>query len=400
MPEREILINQLFAGRYLSEGGNIGHEVINLFQSDSGARYLYITPSGVVRGHAVSDVVFVRNVQARKTVEVIAVGRGLSEVPDGEVSAIEYGGVSMDRIFGGNTYHGGRDIFSGNVTYRAEELLVPAGDTRLLLTIDDGFDLSRWGSSVRLDSTRNVIVPQGMRMYYSEGNDPVAHGQLRALLDDGDLWKKADSSGKLVVDGSAAGGGATFLEIIGKEDDELAFSNLLAHYFDFNHVTFQDFARDEELLGIEGMEPDFEIIRESNHNIDLWVESESRVIVIENKIRSGVNGLDGLGGSQLDEYREKASEYAAAQGKQTHFYLFAPDYSNIDLRRFDPDGVYRLVPYSKIYAFFARNAVAYLADRHFPDFLWGLKRHSMTMSELNFQTMRERFMRKIAQAQE
>ncbi len=27
----EILINQLFAGAYLHEGTNIGHEVINLF---------------------------------------------------------------------------------------------------------------------------------------------------------------------------------------------------------------------------------------------------------------------------------------------------------------------------------------------------------------------------------
>lgn len=27
---KEILINQLFAGKYLDEGENIGHEVINL----------------------------------------------------------------------------------------------------------------------------------------------------------------------------------------------------------------------------------------------------------------------------------------------------------------------------------------------------------------------------------
>ena len=33
---KEILINQLFAGEYLNEGENIGHEVINLFRDDDG----------------------------------------------------------------------------------------------------------------------------------------------------------------------------------------------------------------------------------------------------------------------------------------------------------------------------------------------------------------------------
>ena len=56
MAEGEILINQLFAGRYLSEGGNIGHQVINLFEDDNGDRYLYVTPSGIVKGHDVETV--------------------------------------------------------------------------------------------------------------------------------------------------------------------------------------------------------------------------------------------------------------------------------------------------------------------------------------------------------
>lgn len=32
----ELLINQMFAGRYLDEGENIGHEIINLFKDDAG----------------------------------------------------------------------------------------------------------------------------------------------------------------------------------------------------------------------------------------------------------------------------------------------------------------------------------------------------------------------------
>ena len=44
----EILINQLFAGSYLQEGTNIGHEIINIFRDDNDENYLFITPYGNV----------------------------------------------------------------------------------------------------------------------------------------------------------------------------------------------------------------------------------------------------------------------------------------------------------------------------------------------------------------
>lgn len=58
MMNDEILINQLFAGTYLDEGKNIGHEVINLFKADDGNNYLYITPSGKIdlTSHPVKSV--------------------------------------------------------------------------------------------------------------------------------------------------------------------------------------------------------------------------------------------------------------------------------------------------------------------------------------------------------
>lgn len=46
----EILINQIFAGSYLQEGSNIGHEIINLFCDDQERNYLFIPPSGIVKG--------------------------------------------------------------------------------------------------------------------------------------------------------------------------------------------------------------------------------------------------------------------------------------------------------------------------------------------------------------
>ena len=70
---KEILINQLFAGKYLDEGENIGHEVINLFKDDDGNHNIFITPTGLVNGHDLEYILFVRNFSARKTVEVVGV---------------------------------------------------------------------------------------------------------------------------------------------------------------------------------------------------------------------------------------------------------------------------------------------------------------------------------------
>lgn len=59
---KEILINQLFAGGYLLEGENIGHEVINLFKDDNGNNNLFVTKSGSVKGHDIECILFVRKI--------------------------------------------------------------------------------------------------------------------------------------------------------------------------------------------------------------------------------------------------------------------------------------------------------------------------------------------------
>lgn len=218
---KEILVNQLFAGKYLSEGDNIGHEVINLFEDDMGDHYLYVTPSGMVKWHDVESVIFVRNVHARKTVEVIALGLGLSPVESGAAPDIQYGGVPLSQIFRGNTYHGKEDIFSGNVTYLAQEVLVPANN-RIFISVEPEFDLGLFPKSVLLNSSKKVVVPQSLRSYYSSANEPEAYRQLEEMISDKSLWKPVGTAGKLVTDGLSGGRRPTFLEIIGKEDDELA----------------------------------------------------------------------------------------------------------------------------------------------------------------------------------
>ena len=395
MQEKEILINQLFAGKYLEEGENIGHEIINLFRSDDGSNYIYITPSGIVKGHNIESVLFVRNIQARRTVEVIALAEGLSEVTKEEVESINYAGVSLAQIFKSNTYKGGPDVFLGNVSFRAERIRMPSH--RIFITVDKEYQSSE--DTVHLVSERKVVIPQGMREYYSEDNDTIAYSQLKSLIKNSSCWEEENTTQKLIAEGAVHNQPPSFLEVIRKEDDEIIFSNLLAYFFDYSHSALQRFASDPKLFDIPDMSVDFSVTREAESRVDLWIESEEDIIVIENKIKSGINGIVSNDYSQLNKYRDVAERKAKELNKKVHFYIFAPDYAKFDLSEFGLDQVYKLIHYSDIYNFFVKEAVTYIADRAFPDFVRGLERHTLTLSELQFRTMRSRLLKKISQLQ-
>ena len=401
----EILINKLFAGAYLDEGENIGHEVINLFRADDGQNYLYITPSGAVDldTHPISDVIFVRNLEGKTTVEVIARATGLTPVDTSSAGEITYAGVQLGRIFRDNIYHGGEEDLATTVaSFRASEVRTPCPGTRLILTIDADFTTDDPSARVfYLNSVSKAIDNQSSRKYYSPANDPEAYRVLRTVLDDDDLWASKNTTTKLTASQTTRATDPTFLEIIRKENDELAFSNLLAYYFQYRPDLFPKFAHD--IFGVADFSRDFAIVRESNHNIDLWIESEDSILVIENKIKSSLNGIKSDHYSQLNKYQEyteqRISDPAdAVYGKTAHYFVFTPDYNLFDLEKYHLAKPYRIVKYSEIYQFFRRHAADYLDNRYFADFLRGLHAHTMPISERNFNTMRTRFLEQIWRA--
>lgn len=384
----EILINQLFAGKYLNEGENIGHEVINLFKDDEGHHNLFVTPHGNVKGYNLQYILFVRNVSARRTVEIVGVAKEIEYISTEETKSVRYAGVSLDHIFAGNIYRGKADSFSDHITLRAGQFLVPT--ERIFITLDSGHSGKEY---VHLNSERQVIIPQGMREYYSPERDPKAYRRLKKLIEDTSLWKE-EVTGKLLPDGNLQITPPSFLEIIRKEDDENIFSNLLAYYFEYSQNAFKRFA--ERVLGIKGMLLPFTVERETKERIDIYINGVKDIIVIENKIKSGINGIDKKKeGSQLDGYYDFAIKEGKREGKQPHFFIFAPDYSRIDLTKYGMDKAYKIINYSKIYRFFVEETESFIADRFFPDFLRGLKRHTLSFPELQFETMRSRFLQRI-----
>lgn len=399
MENGQILINTLFAGSYLSEQKNIGHEFINLFRDDNGDNYLYITPGGTVddKKYSVKSILFAKHVEGKTTIEILAKAEKLATV-DVPPDDIKYAGVSLKQIFEDNIYHGKVDP-GVYYTYKAGKIRLPKNGTRIIVTIDDDFKVEDIDTRlIKLHSGTKAINPQTGRKYFFQEEDPRAYSELQELLDNDIYWESENTTEKIISDGSTRKIAPTFLEIIRKEDDELVFSNLLAYYFRYNRPIFQKFAK--EVLGVSGFAPRFELVRESNNNIDLWIEDDKHVLVIENKIKSGLNGLKDDNYSQLNKYQEYTEgrihdpENDSYQ-KESYYYIFTPDYNQIDVSKYKLEKPYKIINYSIIYNFFCDNAASFMDEKFFSDFLKGLKNHTMSMSELNFNIMRSRLLEKI-----
>ena len=76
-----------------------------------------------------------------------------------------------------------------------------------------------------------------------------------------------------------------FLTLI-KEDDELAFSNMF-HHFSSSIPIYLSFCK---RVFRSRSSSEYKIVREF-HQIDLWVEDQNQVLVIENKIKSGLTAF-------------------------------------------------------------------------------------------------------------
>ena len=192
-----------------------------------------------------------------------------------------------------------------------------------------------------------------------------------------------------------------------KEQEKL--TDKFYNIFQSNSELFQKFANevlskdkygDEELNEhgkILNISQNINITREESH-IDLLVTDKNNVIVIENKIKSGINGIkyDIHGeeiGSQLYGYynyvnglKQKSNDVWVQDSelinkfgnKDKHFFIFAPDYNSIDTSKIQyvPKGTYITIPYSKIYAFYNKYQ-KYYADKipYYNEFLYAIGKH-------------------------
>ena len=401
--ERCILVIKMYNGDYLNEGSNIGHEVINLFRADNGLHYIYCLPGGTIgvsKDGKVTDILLVQNV-GNNTLKVLARINNISsdqhiakhckfskeEIQQHVINyALEqnvtYNQKPISSIFVANKYKSEQDISSVNFTFEVESEQYREPLLDIYLTSKTG--------QYALSNTKF------RQTEYITSANKEDFRTLCALIDDDNIWQNEDTA-PFVNNRTPNPDRYTFLTLCHKEYDELSYSNMLAYYFENNPAILQDFVN--KILGLPFKAP-FSIKREYKHT-DILIENADGAIILENKIKSGINGLSEDGRNQLDKYVEEISKQYGLEN--TYGFVLCPNYNIIKISnyknaanqhliaRYYTKSKENVIPYTKLYEFFSiykKN----VNDKYYEDFLKALKLHSSKSDTTLRDIMLERFL--------
>ncbi|HEM6273062.1 TPA: PD-(D/E)XK nuclease family protein [Streptococcus suis] len=409
---REIILNKMYVGGYLSEGTNIGHEIINLYKADDGKNYIYLNSQGTIElshGENSLTVLLVRKF-ASKIYKVLAKAEGITILDfadnklsrkkrfEGQVAlGLTYGGVRLVDLFNENSFRGSLDN-EKNVytTFIAERVIKPKN--QIYITDDESVS----GDNTFFIRTNKGFGKQTLREFFNENEKPESFIDLNQIIENEDLWEESNTTQVMseVVE-PQTNPYFNFLKIIRQEDSELAFSNMFAYFFNINKTAFSRFAK--KVLSIN-IQTDFTIEREKK-NIDLLICDKNNAIVIENKIKSSINGIhdrhniySNLVQSQLKTYYQFVTTDAEYSKKKVSCFIFSPNYNHIDLSKFSCGEKYTVVYYREIYHFFLENRDLYDNVPYFEDFINALQKHTMDYDNELEEEMQRRFQNTIYKA--
>ncbi len=374
-----ILMIFMFRGKYLTN--MLGHEIINLFRADDGEHYIYVNPWGNItkdQANKIGTILFVRHTNNFQ-VEVIAKAWDLScpfpgstdihmheygrkdenkkrkgydqklkDIKDKQSEAckeIRYGKIPIAKIFNFNDPDDKQHIL---VSFKAGQFR-RTRETVVIRYNDKDIDMGE-------------MPRQTLKSYLKKGDK--GYEQIKNIIEDEEKWMDSDDS-QTISENKQEEDAMNILNVIGKADDELAFSNWLHYYFKKNAI-LNSFAKD--VLGLNNaFSVKTEVLREEKH-IDLLVKDteNKQLIVIENKIKSGINGKqesasnnsdsNSDSSNQLDRYKDTAKDIANEDGiplDSISYYLFLPNYSAIKYDETNNKcGGYKVIKYDKIHKFF------------------------------------------------
>lgn len=425
---REIVINRLFTGKYLRD--NIGHEVINLFQADNCKFYVYLNDIGVIgKEHfengicTIKEILLAHTLEGTNSVEIIGIATGLRPVYDpsldekeqaafqrrySEENSISYGGVGISGL---NSIFRGSEQQTVYITFEAENIRKVADGKRIYVKMADKNnqeykDLETYDTDTVV-TLSDVKLGQGLKSYIAETDADYA--KLCDIINNSSLW--GESMPKATP--SEVPAELSYLDICQRSYDELAYSNAMAYFAKkYPEITFKLL---DQLTGIkDNYHRDFVVRREENH-IDLLFFNGGHLIVVENKIKSDINGVvkdaDGqIVKTQLDDYYEASKaiiEKYKINCPKPYFFLLAPDYSSLKHyslahpnpftkhirigERFD------LVFYSEIYNFLLPylKKAPYSKDTLFAQFVKSLERHTHSYDDGQWETTIRKFFERI-----
>ena len=409
---REIIINKMYVGNYLSEGDNIGHEIINLYKADDGKNYIYLNSQGFIdlsHGKNRLTILLARKF-ASKIYKVLAKAEGIKVLDfadknlpkeqryKGQVAlGLTYGGVSLVDLFNENSYRGSFDE-DKNVytTFVADMVIKPKN--QIYITDDESVS----DDNIFFIRTNKGFGKQTLREFYNEHKKPESFTDLNKIIENKELWEETNATQTIYefpeIEKDIY---FNFLKIIRQEDNELAFSNMFAYFFNINRDAFSKFT--QEVLSVD-IQTDFIIEREKK-NIDLLISDKNNAVVIENKIKSSINGVNErhyIYSNQVQSQLKKYYQYVTTDDeycmKTVSCFIFSPNYNRIDLSKFSSGEKYTVIYYSEIYNFFIENRNFYDGVPYFTDFINAMYKHTKDYDNELEEEMQRRFRNSIYKA--
>ena len=403
---RSFVICRMYAGAYISN--KMGGEVINLLHDDHDNNYIYVNPYGYIAKEyddTVEAVLLVRLLQ-KGCFEIVGIAKigpnGQIVYPVGNTTKekhvssgkqlmayekkhdIRYGGIKLSDIFYGQ--------LDGAITFKSDALLEPIKP--IYITDCDHKDMKLDDKTNNLDDKR--FPTQSLIAYIDNIRNPHSFEEIDALIKDNSLWDRRRNkvSNNKIIDRNF-----NFLNVIKKEDDELVYSNLFYYFFSKYPDLLVRFASD--VLKLELSLP-ITIEREKD-NIDIWIEDKNNIIVIENKIKSGINGVsprhnfseEGLVQSQLSRYYHHAEKHKG--NKKTSYFIFLPVYSRIDISIYSSSKYYLKISYKELYDFFLKVEFSKekIDEFYYKEFVKSLYKHTKDRQIDYYEDMAYRFIQRI-----
>lgn len=386
----------MFTGGYIATRNNLAHEIINLFKDDKGKNYIYVQAYGTVshnhcqknaHGKLESDIETILLVKpsGKNVWEIIGKAEGLTPLTAIKSSwknerkdinkeqceyitknGITYGNVPLNELFIEND----NDENAIYYTFKAKKVLLP----KCPIYITPESNKCEEDDNVYiLDNIKN-FAKSSLKMYVEKGKS----NKLEEIINDRNkiLWEKETKCFKDCNLNKI--NNTNFLKIIHKEDDELIFSNLFQYVFKSRPNVTQEFFKKFLHANLESNV----IIEREEGDIDLLIYDKNNVIVIENKIKSGINGKKG-NSSQLDKYykyvtseKDEYNEENKYFDKKHFFGIFIPDYNHLKIPKTKHSEEYVKIKYSQIYDFFKTYHYEYNNDQYFPQFFAALEKHT------------------------
>lgn len=388
---KKIIVNNLFVGSFGFDESNIPIEVINFYQADNANEnksenncYVFLAPRGqlgVNDEKEVESILFVRTAFTG-VVEVIGKTGKIIEsyVKDlkyknhGEMKAnnmpkeqeqaiqsIKYGGYTLKEIFSRNG--AGENVY---VSCKVEDLYVPTKTFFIAMSQEyaNKAMLSPENCIIMSDKEKvKKINNQSMKVIYNDKETPEQYNKLNEIINCGNLWRKLseedqyeNSKDKVVEDDN-------IFQAVRVQDDEVVFSSMLYYFLSkYKETILPAFLRD--VLGLTTIRINNEtLVQREKYRMDVSIIMEEMFIIIENKIKSGVNGTGdclketGKIKSQLSKYYQMAEDENSRlkKNREIKCYILHPEYSHLDLNNFEKGNEYCEISYKKLYEFFWEN---------------------------------------------